>query len=85
MASFYTMYIISFIPFLIVNGILTNGLVGISPEPIVWYNNAEILSVRIMGIPVEDAVYSMLLLLSNVTVYEFLRRTQAHGQALEPR
>jgi len=71
---FFQAYAISLIPFLIVNGVLTNGIARISSEPVVWYNNAENLSLRIIGIPVEDFFYSMLLLLLNVTVYEYLKR-----------
>jgi len=70
LSSFFQMYVISFIPFLIVNGFLTNGLTFIDAGPIVWYNNAHNLSIRILNIPVEDFMYSMLLLLINLTLYE---------------
>lgn len=73
LSSFFFMYGISIIPFLGVNGLLTNGLRFIDPGPVVWYNNAENLSLRIIGIPVEDFVYSMLLLLLNTTFYEYFK------------
>ena len=70
------MYLLSLLPFLIVNGLLTSGLPFIDPGPVVWYNNAHTLGVRVMSIPVEDFVYSFSLLLMNVMVYEYARRTR---------
>lgn len=70
LGRFYLGYLVIYIfPFLIVNGILTGSFLT---EPVVWYNNAENLSLRIFTIPVEDFVYGMLLYLMNVTVYEKL-------------
>lgn len=74
LGKFFEGYVISIIPFLVVNGILTNGLRWIHGGPVVWYNNCENLSVRIIGIPVEDFMYSMLLLLTNVTLYEYFKK-----------
>jgi len=73
LARFYLMFLFSLIPFFIVNGVLTNGLPWIDPGPVVWYNNAQNLGLRVMGIPVEDFVYSFLMLLTVVTFYEFLK------------
>jgi len=71
LGKFYFAWIILLIPFFIVNGILT----GTGPdEPIVWYNNAENLSVRAFTIPIEDFFYGMLLLLMNVYIYETLKK-----------
>jgi lycopene cyclase domain-containing protein len=42
--------------------------------PIVWYNNAYNLGVRLYSIPVEDAMYSMAMLLLTITVYEWLKQ-----------
>jgi len=50
------MWLIHLIPFFAVNGVLT-------ALPIVWYNNSENLNVRLGSVPVEDAFYSLLLLL----------------------
>jgi lycopene cyclase domain-containing protein len=75
LGRFYMGYAISLVPFFMVNGILTGTLLD---EPIVWYNNAENLGIRIVTIPVEDSIYLLLLLLMVTTFYERpLKR--AHG------
>jgi lycopene cyclase domain-containing protein len=66
---FYPAYVVIFaIPFLLVNGLLTGW--GLS-EPVVWYNNLENLSLRVITIPVEDFVYGFLLFFLNIIVYEW--------------
>ena len=71
-ANFLISYFFHLIPFLIVNGILTDGNFdfNFSTDPVVWYNNDENLFIRFITIPIEDFFYSMLLLLMNVTFYE---------------
>jgi lycopene cyclase domain-containing protein len=61
------------IPFLIVNGILTGGFTS---EPVVWYNDAENLGIRIGTIPIEDISYGFDMLLMNVILYEYLKRSK---------
>ncbi len=79
LGRFYLGYAISLIPFFLVNGILTGWLL---PEPIVWYNNAENLGIRLNTIPVEDSMYLLFFLLLTITFYERpLKR--AHGD-LQP-
>lgn len=62
-----SVYSLLLFPFLIVNGILTGyGLL----EPVVWYNNAENLSIRILTIPIEDAVYGFELVTLTIFIHE---------------
>ncbi len=73
MGRFYLSYLIILIPFFIVNGILT----GIAtPEPVVLYDNTQNLGIRMGTIPVEDAIYGLLLILMNVTIYEYLQEKE---------
>lgn len=65
---FYYSHQFLLIPFFIVNGILTGS--GLK-KPVVWYNNAENLGVRIFTIPIEDIFYGMLLLSLNAFLFEY--------------
>lgn len=68
-------YMLSFllilIPFLVVNSWLTGSF---TDEPIVFYNNAQNLSIRIGTIPVEDFFYCFSLLYANILIFEFLKK-----------
>lgn len=66
---FYLAYLITLVPFFIVNGILTGT--GLT-EPVVWYTPEEKLGIRLMTIPVEDIFYGMGLILMNISIYETL-------------
>jgi lycopene cyclase domain-containing protein len=70
LGRFYLAYFVSMIPFFLVNGILTGSFIE---EPVVIYNNAENLDIRLFTIPIEDTVYSMTLLLMTLTVFERIR------------
>ncbi|MCC9165692.1 lycopene cyclase domain-containing protein [Pontibacter sp. XAAS-A31] len=54
-------------PFLLVNDVLTY-------LPIVWYDNDFNLGLITLSVPVEDSVYSILMLLLIISVYEGLRQ-----------
>jgi len=57
---FIISYLLILLPFLLVNGVLTGS--GLA-EPIVWYNDAENLGIRIGTIPIEDFTYAFTMLL----------------------
>lgn len=67
---FLMMYIVSWVPFVLINGALTGML---TKQAIVNYNEAEIIGLRIITIPVEDSVYSLLMLMAVVAVYEYVK------------
>lgn len=71
MGYFWLAYLVHLIPFLIVNGILTGAA---TPEPVVWYNNAENLGIRAGTIPIEDFIYALSCLLLPITIMELQRR-----------
>lgn len=69
-ASFLIAFGIMLVPFLIVNGLLTS-------IPVVIYNNAENLRIRIFSIPFEDVFYGMLLIMMSIVLYERSVRREA--------
>jgi len=79
---FSTYILISLIPFIIVNGILT-GYLDFNNPP-VWYNNAEIIGLRFLTIPVEDFLYNFVLMYINYMLFEFYcRRKQIDATKLD--
>lgn len=66
LSRFYLAYLVSLLPFLIVNGLLT-------AIPVVLYNDNENLGVRIYTIPADDLVYGFLMILMSVSWYEFFK------------
>jgi lycopene cyclase domain-containing protein len=68
---FLLMYIVSWLPFVLINGALTGNF---TTEAVVNYNPEEFMGFRITSIPVEDSVYSLLMLLMVVGVYEYLQK-----------
>ena len=65
-SHFFLAYLVSLIPFLLINGILTY-------LPVVEYNTSHNLNLFMVSIPVEDFGYLFLLLLMNIGIYENLK------------
>jgi lycopene cyclase domain-containing protein len=61
------------------NSILTGAF---TPEPVVWYNNAENLGFRWGTIPVEDILYSFILVVGNIWVFKRLLERERIGVAV---
>jgi lycopene cyclase domain-containing protein len=67
---FYMAFVVSLIPFYIVNGLLT-------AIPVVLYNDAQNMAIRVGTIPFEDHFYSMVLLLMNVGFFEYFKNRKS--------
>jgi lycopene cyclase domain-containing protein len=68
---FYFIYIILLVPFFIVNGLLTGT--GLA-EPVVWYDQKQMIGLRLLTIPIEDFFYGMTLILLNLLICNFLEQ-----------
>ena len=63
-------YLVSLIPFLLVNGILT----GSFNTPVVLYNSSEIVNVRLLNIPLEDFFYCFSMLALTILPYSYFKK-----------
>ena len=70
-SKFYLAYFILLVPFLIINGVLT-------ALPIIEYNPLHILGIEIYTIPIENFAALFLLLLMNITIYEYLKERRIY-------
>ena len=68
---FYMAFLVALVPFYIINGILTS-------LPVVVYNNAQNMGMRLYTIPVEDHSYLAALLLMNIGFYEYFRAKKSN-------
>jgi len=67
---FYFAFMLLLIPYWLVTGVLT----GFTAEQgIMWHNEETTTGVRLGAIYLEDSFYSMLLMLANVSMFEWLR------------
>ncbi|TWR29270.1 lycopene cyclase domain-containing protein [Mucilaginibacter pallidiroseus] len=67
MGRFYMAFLVTLIPFYVVNGMLTS-------IPVVLYNNAQNMATRVGTIPFEDHFYSMALLVMNIGFFEYSKK-----------
>jgi lycopene cyclase domain-containing protein len=70
MGHFYLAFGVILIPFLLVNSILTGSFIE---GEVVWYNDVDTLGIRLGTIPIEDAFYAMLLILMNISLFEWFQ------------
>ncbi|MFT7612454.1 MAG: lycopene cyclase domain-containing protein [Parvicellaceae bacterium] len=75
LGRFVLTYVISWIPFILVNGALT-GL--FTESALVNYNESEIIGLRIFTIPIEDSIYNLLMLAMVVFSFEYFRKDQVN-------
>lgn len=74
--TFFISFLLILVPFAVVNGILTGSFID---EPVVFYNNAENLGIRLGTIPVEDIGYAFsMLLMTLVLMDKTENKTQQH-------
>lgn len=68
---FFVSFTICLAPFLVADAFLTGT--GLS-QPIVWYNDTQNSGIRFLTIPLEDFAYGLLLILTNVVLFEERRK-----------
>lgn len=73
---FLLMYLVCWLPFLLINGALTGAFTA---SPVVNYNPEEFMGLRIFTIPIEDSIYNLLMLLIVVSVYEYKNKRSEKG------
>ncbi len=64
--NFWVLILFSFIPFFIINYFLTS-------IPVVWYNENEIIGLRILSIPIEDLFYHFTLTSFYILAYNYFK------------
>ena len=67
---YFISFLIILVPFFIVDAVLTGTFIK---EEVVWYNNSEIIGIRLLTVPVEDIGYAFSLILLNLLLTEKFR------------
>lgn len=66
LSKFYVSYGIAVVPFFLFKGILYT-------LPVILYNDEHILGIRLFSVPIEEFGFFFLLMLINITIFEYLR------------
>ena len=77
LGRFLVSFIVLLIPFFLINGTLTGYFSG---HPVVWYDDAENLGIRMGTIPLEDTFYAILMLLLSVVLFERWKKVEVADQ-----
>lgn len=75
MGRFYFAFFVALIPFLIFDGLIT-------ALPIVRYNDAENMAIRLSSIPIEDFFYCLSLLLNTVLIMDYFKTRRSANSTL---
>ncbi len=70
MGHFYLAFGVILFPFFIINGVLTGSFIE---DEVVWYNDVATIGMRMGTVPVEDVFYAMLLILMNISIFEWFQ------------
>jgi len=68
---YFISFLIILIPFFMVNTLLTGTFI---PGEVVWYNNSEILGIRLLTVPIEDIGYTFSLILLNLLMINRIQK-----------
>jgi lycopene cyclase domain-containing protein len=71
LGKFYISYLFTLAPFFTIRAVI-NSL------PVVIYNNEYIYGIRLFNMPIEEFGYLFLLMLINITIFEYLRNNQLY-------
>lgn len=71
LSKFYVSFGIAVVPFFLFKGILYS-------LPVILYNNEHILGIRLFSVPIEEFGFFFLLMLINITIFEYLRDHQLY-------